>query len=449
MRTKFLHFSDCHLGYLQYGSKLRFNDFSRAFLSIINTAIAEKVDFVVLAGDLFQKRAIDALTLNSAMRGLEKLAQAKIPCIAVEGNHELAYYNEALGWLRFLAERDLLILLHPTFEDGKPILTPYERRQGAYFDPVPGVRLYGLRYSGSSTHAAFAGMTTAIAEQPKDGVEYTICIAHTGVEGVLSGHKGGLTHAELAAMRPHVNYLALGHVHKPFTFDNWVYNAGSPETCSMEEVEWADRGYYLVEVDTSRSREEGEPAHVATLHANPRRPFYRFSVKVDHAASPVDLYNHCHGVVKRRAADLGINGKDDPIRSPVVELRLSGVLPFDRSGLNIEQIKTLVEETFNPIHCQIRNVTQSADFAIDADQQLDRRRLEAQIVEELLGRDVRFRTRSAAWTNLALNLKQLALTGADADTILEELGARMRDQDDGRQTTDDAVDQSDPIEGHV
>lgn len=407
-------------------------------MSIINVAVDQKVDFVVLAGDLFQKRAIDAITLNSAMRGLEKLARAKIPCIAVEGNHELAYYNEAIGWLRFLAERDLLILLHPTFENGKPILAPYERRQGAYFDPVPGLRVYGLRYSGSSTHAAFAGMTAAIAEQPKDGVEYTICVAHTGVEGVISGQKGGLTHSELATMRPHVDYLALGHVHKPFTFDNWVYNAGSPETCSMEEVEWTERGYYLVDVDTSRNRENGEPAHVAILRANPRRPFYRIGVKVDHAASPVDLYNHCHTVVKRRASDLGINGDGDPTHGPVVELRLSGVLPFERSGLSLDPIKTLVEETFNPLLCHVKNATQSADFAIDADAQLDRRRLEQQIVEELLGRDVRFRARSAAWTDLALSLKQLALSGADADTILEEMAVRLReDKDDERLTLED------------
>ncbi len=426
MQAKFLHFSDCHLGYQQYGSKQRFDDFSRAFVSIINTAIEQKVDFMVLAGDLFQKRSIDALTLNSAMHGLEKLARARIPCIAVEGNHELAYYNEAIGWLRFLAERELLILLHPSFEKGKPILRPYERRQGAYIDPKPGLRVYGLRYSGSSTAAAMAGMAAALDEYPSDGVDYTVMIAHTGVEGVLPGHSGGLSHAQLAPLRTHVDYLALGHVHKPFTFDQWIYNAGSPETCSMEEVSWRDRGYYLVEVDTDRARENGDPAHVATLHPNPRRAFHRLSIQVDHVSSPVDLYNHCHDYVTRRAADLGFTAQSNPAQSPVVELRLSGTLPFDRSGLNLDQIKQLVEEAFRPLVCHVKNATQSADFAVNADDQLDRRRLEHQIVEELLSRDTRFRAQSAMWTELALNLKDLALTGADPETILEELSAQMQ-----------------------
>jgi DNA repair protein SbcD/Mre11 len=425
VRAKFLHFSDCHLGYQQYGSKIRFTDFTRAFMSIVNTAITEKVDFVVLAGDLFQKRSIDALTLNNAMRGLEKLAQARIPCIAVEGNHELAYYKEAIGWLRFLAERDLLVLLHPTFTDGKPDLEPYSRRQGAYFDPLPGLRVFGLRYLGSSTSSAVESMAAALDAHPKDGVEYTIFLAHTGVEGVLPGHSGGLTHAQLAPLHPHVDYLALGHVHKPFTFDDWIYNAGSPETCSMEEVAWTDRGYYLVDVDTAGSRSNGEAAHQATLRANPRRPFYRLYVKTDHCSSPADLQEHCRRYVWQRASDLGIDGVADPEHAPVVELRLAGVLPFDRSGLDLESLRIMVEERFNPLICQIKNATQSTDFGVDADEQLDRRQLERQIIGELLDRDVRFRGQSGEWAELTLELNRLALAGADPDAIVEELSAQV------------------------
>ena len=90
MHFKFLHFGDCHLGYRQYDHPDRANDFYRALRHVIDAALAEQVDFVILAGDLFHKRAIDALTLNQAVTQLERLQQAGIPCIAVEGNHELA-----------------------------------------------------------------------------------------------------------------------------------------------------------------------------------------------------------------------------------------------------------------------------------------------------------------------------------------------------------------------
>ena len=140
MKTRFLHFADCHLGYRQYNNKERYNDFARGYISVIDKAIEEQVDFVILAGDLFEKRAIDALTLNQAMIGLEKLKRAKIPCIAVEGNHELAYHDEYVGWMQFLAQRELLILLDSTFKEGVPELIPYKNRRGSYIDldQIPG-----------------------------------------------------------------------------------------------------------------------------------------------------------------------------------------------------------------------------------------------------------------------------------------------------------------------
>ena len=83
MKTRFLHCADIHLGYQQYNDKERFNDFGRALFAIVDKALGKptafdpsiqgKVDFVILAGDLFQKRAIDALTLNQAIRALERL----------------------------------------------------------------------------------------------------------------------------------------------------------------------------------------------------------------------------------------------------------------------------------------------------------------------------------------------------------------------------------------
>ena len=125
-KTSFLHVADCHLGKWQYNQRERFNDFGRAFHYIVDAAIEAKVDFVVLAGDLFEKRSIDALTLNQAMRALDKLHNKGIPCLAIEGNHERPYFSEQVGWMEFLAVRDLLILLTPTFEEGKAQLAPYK-----------------------------------------------------------------------------------------------------------------------------------------------------------------------------------------------------------------------------------------------------------------------------------------------------------------------------------
>ncbi|MBK8045815.1 MAG: metallophosphoesterase [Anaerolineales bacterium] len=192
MITRFLHCADIHLGYQQYGRKERFNDFAHAFNAIVDKAIdggdtraARAVDFVILAGDLFHKRSIDALTLNQAVRALQRLRDKKIPCIAVEGNHERSYYEETIGWMKFLALQDLLILLDAEFVDGKPQLRPWEprRRQGSYIDLQGGLRIHGLRYYGSGTALAVAEYAQAISEIDRTGVGYTIFVAHAGVEG--------------------------------------------------------------------------------------------------------------------------------------------------------------------------------------------------------------------------------------------------------------------------
>ena len=417
VNARFLHVADCHLGYRQYNNTERYNDFARALRSVIRIAIAEKVDFVILAGDLFEKRAIDALTLNQATVILELLKAANIPCIAVEGNHEKAYFHDHIGWMRFLAERDLLILLEP-FKQGELALTPFAKRNGAYIDIRPGLRVYGLPYSGSATVKAVEAYAAALVDLPQEEIDYTIFVAHAGVEGVVDD-QGGLSHRQWSVLKPYVDYLALGHIHKPYEFDGWIYNPGSPETCSMTEVAWPERGYYLVDVDTAHEHTAEAPKHTATLHANPRRTFHRLSMKVDHYTEPDELYDHCRTFLARKVRDLSssVNKKE----RPVVELALTGVLPFDRRALDITYLEEQVQESFNPLHAQVRNLTRTSDFAIETEESLSRSELERQVLTSLLERDARFRDESANWTNLILSLKELALGGSAPEAILTEL----------------------------
>lgn len=411
MRATFLHMADCHLGYRQYNSRERQNDFTRAYLDIIKAAIDNRVDFVLMAGDLFEKRAIDPLTLVHAIYGLERLKEADIPCLAVEGNHERTYYRHRIGWMNFLAERQLLMLLNPQLDDRKVSLPPYRKGHGAYVEPVPGLRVYGMRYFGISTAHVVRRVADALAKADRRKVEYTIFMAHAGVEGVVPPQGGGVSHRELAVLRPYVDYLALGHIHKPYKFDNWIYNPGSPETNSLTESAWPKRGYYLVEVDT-----ETEPKHYPVLHANSRRPFVRLFFKVDACETPDKLIEECRRYIKRRYHEF--RGS-----APVVELRLSGVLPFDRSALPTEPLKLIVDDLYKPLLSFVRSDVQGAEFAVDPDNQLSRPELERQIIVDLFRRDIRFRAHSAKWADLALAVKQAAINGDPADSILERLAS--------------------------
>jgi exonuclease SbcD len=423
MKARFLHFADCHLGYWQYNNRERYNDFGRAFLQVVDVARTERVDFVLLAGDLFHKRSIEALTLNQAMIGLERLKEAGIPCIAVEGNHELAYHDERLGWVAMLAMRQLLVLLNPEFRDGEPRLAPYTSRRGSYFDPVPGLRVHGLRYMGAVTAKVVERYAAALADQPKDGIEYSIFLTHAGVEGVLPD-QGGLSLREWSVLRPHVDYLALGHIHKPYEFDGWIYNPGSLEACAITEIAWPERGYYLVEVDTERPRAQEESKHTATLHANPRRTFHRLTVKVDLLDTPAALLEHCRELFIRKARDWRLHQLPEQAR-PVVEVQLQGVLAFERSALDLTALEQLLVEILNPLLPLVKNLTQSADRAIEIREGMSRAELERHVVNSLLQQDGRFRQQSERWADVALLLKNMALSDASAEAIVDELAAQM------------------------
>ena len=100
---------------------------------------------------------------------------------------------------------------------------------------------------------------------------------HTGVDGQVPGVQGLPRLAQFEPLHESIDYLALGHVHKPYTFGGWIYNPGSTETCAAEEAQWEDRGYYYVQIDTDEperliNREDKERVHHAQRLVCTRRP---------------------------------------------------------------------------------------------------------------------------------------------------------------------------------
>ena len=408
MAITFLHAADMHLGYQQYGSKERFNDFSKVFLHMVDQAIERGVDFVLLAGDLFEKRNVDPLAMRAAIQGLQSLRDAKIPVLAVEGNHERSYYRDQYTWIDFLDAMGFLQLLDPRFEEGQAVLEPCGEEQGAYVDLPDGVRVYGLRYYGASTGKVVGLVADAIADIDNDGVVFTILMAHAGVEGQLPHYSGTLTYNALASLRGHVDYLALGHIHKPYELDGWVYNPGSPETRGMDEAPWATRGYYVVEVMPGE-----QPNHRAELIVPPRRPFHRLRLEVDGFTEPNQVYDGVRALIRRHDSNVARSPQ------PVIELMLGGVLPFSRFDLDLDYVESLVDEAWSPLITRVTNRATPSAFEIDVDTEATRPELERGIVQELLERDARFRPAAEAWTDVTLDLKRMMLEGSPPEALID------------------------------
>src|SRR4028118_761368 len=111
---KFLHISDVHLGCTRYQLAESPRDFFDAWNDVLEKyAIGEKADFVLICGDFFHKRNVDPQTMNHAVFGLRKMADAKIPVVVIEGNHDQHYNDITHSWLRSLSDWKLIKLLEP------------------------------------------------------------------------------------------------------------------------------------------------------------------------------------------------------------------------------------------------------------------------------------------------------------------------------------------------
>lgn len=433
MKASFMHIADTHLGYEQYGVRERFNDFSRAFWDIIDDALYREADFLVIAGDLFHKRAIDALTLIHAIEGLKKLKAKGIPVIAIEGNHDRSYYREGISWLQFLCHEQYLKLLIPRMRDGAPVIAPWEQSTmaGSHVDILDGkVRVYGLPWQGASTVRTIEGMAQALeaarAEEEAAGIEYRLLMMHTGLDGVVPRVQGLPTMSQFQALRPHVDYLALGHVHKPFEFHDWMYNPGSTETCGAEEAAWEDRGYYFVEIDSNslaQSNGADMPAskHRATHLVSKRRPFARLEVRVDGLGEPNEVYNRLEISCRRERGRY----EGDALR-PLVQVQLTGTLAFDAGSLDIPYMEKLVYEHIEPLYARIENNTNDRDY-IPEGGELDGRdrstwhELERHIFEDLVSRDSRYLAHHEQWGQALADLKRMALEKEDPAEIAQFL----------------------------
>ena len=433
MKASFMHIADTHLGYEQYGVRERFNDFSRAFWDIVDDALYREIDFLVIAGDLFHKRAIDAMTLIHAIEGLKKLKAKGIPVIAIEGNHDRSYYRDGVSWLQFLCHEQYLKLLSPRMRDGAPVIAPWEQSTmaGTHVDILDGkVRVYGLPWQGASTVRTIEGMAQALEaareEEEAAGIEYRLLMMHTGLDGIVPRVQGLPTMSQFQLLCPHVDYLALGHVHKPFEFQDWMYNPGSTETCGAEEAAWEDRGYYFVEIDTSsvvqsNGTDGATLKHRATHLVSKRRPFARLEVRVDGLGEPIEIYNRLEISCRRERSRY----EGDALR-PLVQVQLTGTLAFDAGSLDMPYMEKLVYEHMEPLYARIENNTNDRDY-IPEGGELDGRdrstwhELERHIFEDLVSRDSRYLAHREQWSQTLADLKRMALEKEDPAEIAQFL----------------------------
>ena len=441
MQIKFLHAADIHLGYQQYGLDERYDDFVDAFRWVIDTALDQRVDFLLLAGDLFEKRTLDPRTLLIAVNEFQRLRDAGIPVVAIEGNHERTY-GDSLSWMEYLCQSDLLYLLDCSRRGQAWTPQPWDsaERTGGYVE-LAGARIYGLRYQGAQTGAALSEIGNAVAAAPRPDTGFTVFLSHTSVEGYFDQGHPFARQQDMSALRQSVDYFGLGHVHVPFrgTFGDgeWLFNPGCPETWSSEEWQYQDKGAFLVRVDTSQT-----PSFTAaSCNYQDRRPFIRIRQELDACPSPSALLKLLAEKIERepvpgadgqptlqgREVHSAATANPGQRKPPVVEIVLTGVARFARTEIDTTAIEQLAKRHFDPLVVRIRSLLQEAPAGlVDDGDAPNRDVLERLVIENLIRADDRYAASAADMAQVAIALKQMVLDGVPAGDIAAEVGRRLR-----------------------
>jgi len=382
----FVHMADMHLGYRQYDLEQRFIDLGRTFKQIVEYAIANKVEFVLISGDLFDKRSINAPTYVQAVHVLSILKDAGIPCIAIEGNHDRRFIKDGMSWLESLEWEGLL-----------KVLKSGDNRLTGSID-IGLTRIFGYGFAGSMTSAAVPQIIDEIksvnAEKP---LERTILMMHAGVQGKMKfGIMGEVTYEDLYPLKEVVDYLALGHYHIAYDIDSWVYNPGSPDTCSIAEVNQPKGFYHVKEGDAKLI-----PAEI--------RKFLTIRVIVDNHKTVDTLLSEIE-------AELAGAGN---FEGPVVNIILSGTLAFDKSHLNVENIREMARERLNALYVDVRFDLLNDDFYISKleSDALDRSSIEREVFRKLARSDSILAGKSEMFSTSLIDVKDLAVKGADEHTM--------------------------------
>lgn len=235
MEIRFIHAADTHLGSPleavgaeseQLQTQLRDATYT-AFERIIDLALAEAVDFILLAGDLYDQKNRSVRANGFLADQLDRLDEADIPAYIIYGNHDPV--GDATTYV------DLPPNVHEFgHQNAEKVLYPSE--------DAPKARISGQSYR---TEAEQRAMHTDF-ELPEDNLP-NIGLLHTGLDPESDQYVPS-SPAELADVGG-IDYWALGHIHQPEVYDQDppVVQAGVPQGRHIGED--GPSGCFLIEMD--------------------------------------------------------------------------------------------------------------------------------------------------------------------------------------------------------
>ena len=202
--TRFAHISDVHLGgwKQQPMQDLNFQSFQKA----IDRCIKEKLDFILISGDLFDSAYPPIEILKQTFAEFRRLKEANIPCFIVAGSHDFSVSGKT--FLDVLEKAGFC----------KNVVNFEKVNEIIYLNPIiyQGVAIYG--YPGKKSGLEIEDLRK-IKFHDSPGM-FKVLMLHTTIDKA----KGTLPIDSISTEElPEADYYALGHLHIDFQYENFVY----------------------------------------------------------------------------------------------------------------------------------------------------------------------------------------------------------------------------------
>jgi DNA repair protein SbcD/Mre11 len=271
-----LHTSDWHVGRMFHGRDL-LADQEAVLGGMADLVVDERVDVVVVSGDLYDRAVPSGEAVSVCTRILDRIRAAGARLVITPGNHDSA---PRLGAFAPFAAAGGLHLRTAIAELDRPVLMEDSHGPVAlygipYLEPEPARHSLGIEEPVGHAGVLTEAMRRVRADLARRGAGVrSVVLAHAFVTGGAPSASertisvGGVEQVP-GAVFDGVDYVALGHLHGPQRLAEHLRYAGSPLAYSFSEV-WHHKSVWLVELDAGglagvERRELPVPRPLATV----------------------------------------------------------------------------------------------------------------------------------------------------------------------------------------
>lgn len=299
---RFAHMGDCHLGGWRHPELATLT--MQSFASAVNTSIKEKVDFVLIAGDLFDTAYPPIDTIKDAFEQFRKLKDANIPVFLIAGSHD--YSASGKTFLEVLEKAGFAKNAHqPEERNGSIILSPILYN---------GAAIYG--YPGKKSGMEVEEISR-IKLQEAPGF-FKILMLHTAIRDAV----GTLPISAVDQDNlPKVDYLALAHLHIDYNKNSRVYCGPTFPNNSNELEELQGGSFYIVDT-------KGKPKKISIK----LKDVLIVEKKITNAFTATE--------------DILVSLKDKDLKDKIIILKISGVLESGKkTDIKFNEIEKFVRDS--------------------------------------------------------------------------------------------------------